>query len=89
MHIKSSSEQNGVSSCKWERSDGKSIRNWDVPAKVDAKDEERSFYESRRRAFRLVLDAALCNNFENMLVWTLYVTKIDRCSPEKICKKTA
>lgn len=71
----------------FETSDGKPFRPYVVPSKGNAKDPERSHYESRRRAVSAVRDIALCNIFEYMFTWTLDGSLIDRYDSKEIYKK--
>lgn len=65
----------------------KKKRLYDVSAKGNAADPERSLEESKRRAKSKVRDIALCNQFSHMFTWTLDGEQIDRYDPVAIYKK--
>ena len=62
-------------------------RMYDVPAKGQASDPQRSLEESKRRARSKVRDIALCNQFDYMFTWTLDGDVVDRYDPQAVYKK--
>lgn len=66
---------------------GRRRRGYDVPPKGQAKDSQRSFEESQRRARAKIKDIALCNHFTHFFTWTLSPDLIDRYDVQEIYKK--
>ena len=81
------SNDNIFPTADWEDKKGHKGRAYDVPAKGQASDPERSAEESRRRARAKVRDIALCNQFTHMFTWTLDPKLVDRYDPEQVYKK--
>lgn len=80
------SNDNIFPTADWENRKGGKGRAYDVPAKGQASDPERSAEESRRRARSKVRDIALCNQFTHMhiLIENLFtLEKVLELYPER------